>query len=96
MNRAYFSLCIYLKIVGIFNLIEFRLPVTVEYIPESAQEVNFNLICKVKKKTTPLAVNIKAEGFHVASKLVCEDSLGNKVDLASSGVNLINFGEVEF
>ena len=66
-----------------------------EFTPENAQEVNFNLICKVKKKTAPLLVNIKAEGFRVASKLVCEDSQGGKVDLASTGVNLINLGEVK-
>ena len=65
-----------------------------EFTPENAQEVNFNLICKVKKKTTPLMVNIKAEGFKVASKLTCEDSQGNEIDLASSGANLINLGEV--
>lgn len=67
---------------------------TVEFVPENAQEVNFNLVCKVKKKTTPLMVNIKAEGFKVASNLVCEDSQGSKVNLQSSGVNLINLGEV--
>ena len=67
---------------------------TVEFTPEIAQEVNFNLICKVKKKTVPLAVNIKAEGFDVDCKLICEDSQGKKVNLFSSGMNLINLKEV--
>eukprot|EP00794_Sanderia_malayensis_P018879 gene18879-20779_t len=72
-----------------------KLPISVHFCPEIEQEVNFNLVCRVKKKTTPLTVNIKAEGFSIASKLTCEDSQGNKVALSENGMNLINLGEVE-
>ena len=54
------------------------------------------MICRVKKKTTLLVVNVKAEGFSIAAMLVCEDSQGNKVDLFPTGFNLINFGEVRW
>lgn len=54
------------------------------------------MICRVKKKTTLLIVNVKAEGFSIAALLVCEDSQGNKVNLLPTGVNLINLGEVRW
>ncbi len=67
---------------------------SVHFCPETEQEVNFNLVCRVKKKTTPLTVNVKAEGFSILSKLVCEDSQGNKINLSENGVNVINLGDV--
>ena len=61
----------------------------------SAQkEINFNLLCKVKKKTAPLTLNVKAEGYAMMVDVICEDSTGNKVELTSSGLNRIQFGEV--
>lgn len=71
-----------------------RIPICIVYQPTTEAEVNFNLHCRVKKKTTPLTLNVKAEGFCVNVKLACEDSTGNKVNLLQKGTNVINFGEV--
>lgn len=75
-------------------MIFFRFPIKISFKAENEAEVNFNLSCRVKKKTTPLAVNVKAEGFAIRMDLVCEDSLGNRVKLSTKGVNIINFGDV--
>ncbi|XP_057292027.1 hydrocephalus-inducing protein-like [Hydractinia symbiolongicarpus] len=72
-----------------------KIPIYIVYQPTTEAEVNFNLLCRVKKKTTPLTLNVKAEGFCVNVKLSCEDSTGNEVNLLQKGTNLINFGEVE-
>ena len=77
-----------------FVCIFFRFPVKILFKAESEADVNFNLSCRVKKKTSPLAVNVKAEGFAIKMDLVCEDSLGNRVKLSTKGVNVINFGDV--
>ena len=75
-------------------MIFFRFPIKILFKAENEAEVNFNLSCRVKKKTTPLAVNVKAEGFSIKMDLVCEDSLGNRVKLSTKSVNIINFGDV--
>ncbi len=56
--------------------------------------MNFNVLCNVKKKTSPLTLNIKAEGYAMNAQLICEDSQGNKVELTSKGTNRINLGMV--
>ena len=48
----------------------------------------------MKKKTVPLSLNVKAEGYAMEVSLFCEDSSGNKMVLTSSGANRIQFGEV--
>ena len=57
--------------------------------------MNFNLVCEVKRKTLPLTLNVKAEGYSMNCLVLCEDLSGNKVELTSSGLNAINFGEVK-
>ena len=71
-----------------------RIPVKITYKPTSEAEVNFNVVCRVKKKTTPLLINVKAQGFKVNMEVVCEDSNGMKVMLSQNGTNVINFGDV--
>ena len=94
MLNAFIILLILRKKYEILQPFLCRLPIAIEFCPETEQEVNFNMVCRVKKKTTLLVVNVKAEGFSIAALLVCEDSQGNKVNLLPAGVNLINFGEV--
>ena len=71
-----------------------RLSIILRFTPTVQKEVNFNVVCKVKKKTVPLTLNVKAEGFAMKICLICEDSAGNKIELTSSGSNRIQFGEV--
>ena len=50
----------------------------------------------MKKKTSPLTLNVKAEGYAMNAQLICEDSQGNKVELTSKGTNRINLGMVRW
>ncbi|XP_074644164.1 hydrocephalus-inducing protein homolog [Tubulanus polymorphus] len=70
-------------------------PINLYFTPTTDNEVNFNLICNVKRKTQHLSLNVKAEGYTMSSLLMCEDSQGNKIELDQYGFNEINFGEVE-
>ena len=70
------------------------MPVNIFFTPNSEKEVNFNLICEVKRKTLPITLNVKAEGYAMNCLVLCEDATGNKVELTSNGLNTINFGEV--
>lgn len=71
-----------------------RLPIEISFMASAQKEVNFNVLCHVKKKTTPLTLNVKAEGYAMVAQLVCEDSQGTKVELTAKGTNRINLGEV--
>ncbi|XP_068693384.1 hydrocephalus-inducing protein homolog [Montipora foliosa] len=72
-----------------------RLPIEISFTATEEKEVNFNVVCHVKKKISPLTLNVKAEGYAMNAQLICEDSLGNKVELTSKGTNRINLGMVE-
>ena len=69
-------------------------PVRIYFTPNSEKEVNFNLTCRVKRKTTPLMLNVKAEGYSMNCLVLCEDSVGNKIEFSGRAINEINFGEV--
>lgn len=72
-----------------------RLPVMVRFTPTSEAEVNFNVVCNVKRKMDPLRMNMKAEGYGMSAVVICEDSTGNRIELTSEGQNEIAFGHVE-
>lgn len=75
-------------------LLFYSLPITILYTPKMTKEVNFNLLCHVKKKSQQLHLNVKGEGYSMKPVLMCEDSTGNKVELNHKSLNIINFGEV--
>lgn len=60
----------------------------------SDKEVNFNVVCNVKRKTLPLTLNVKAEGYSMNCLVMCEDSMGQKIELDHNAINAINFGDV--
>lgn len=68
----------------------------------SSQVLNFNLVCQVEKKTYPLTLNVKAEGYSVESTVWVEDSNGHSSEalpLLKAGdrevMNTINIGRME-
>ena len=71
------------------------LPVAIYFTPNSDKEVNFNIICRVKRKLLPLKLNVKAEGYTMNCAVMWEDSDGNKQELNSGRVNMLNFGDIE-
>ncbi|XP_052816168.1 hydrocephalus-inducing protein homolog isoform X2 [Mya arenaria] len=71
------------------------LPINLFFKPNSDKEVNFNLVCNVRRKTLPVTLNVKAEGYSMDCTLLCEDSTGNRIQLTPDGLNQIDFKEVE-
>ena len=71
-----------------------RIPMSVSFSPHEEKEVNFNVQIEVKKRTQPICLNVKAEGYSMNAMVMCEDSNGKKVELSPRGVNEINLGEV--
>lgn len=90
LNYASFFICMFCD--GILSFC--RLPIEISFTATEQKEVNFNVICHVKKKISPLTLNVKAEGYAMNAQLICEDSQGNKVELTSNGTNRINLGMV--
>ena len=72
----------------------FRLPITVRFTPSWEKEVNFNVMCTVKRKLMPLSLNVKAEGYSMNCLVTCEDPSGEKTELSGTVRNHINFGRV--
>ncbi|KAI8909684.1 hypothetical protein EDD86DRAFT_206048, partial [Gorgonomyces haynaldii] len=74
-----------------------KLAIEVVFTPSSEKTFNFNLTCVVKKKPTPLKVNIKGEGYEIHETLQTELSDGAIIDLAKGidSENLIDFGQVQ-
>jgi len=70
--------------------------VVVRFTPKWEKEVNFNVVCNVKRKMLPLTLNVKAEGYSMNCLVLCDDSAGNKLELSNSALNHINFGRVSY
>lgn len=84
--------CMILKVNN--SILFSRIPINLNFTANSDKEVNFNLICKIKRKSQPLGINVKGEGYSMNCTLLCEDSNGNKIELTDDGLNEIKFGEV--
>lgn len=71
-----------------------RFPVDIFFTPKQEGDVNFNLICNVKKKAHPLTLNVKAEGYTMNAEVKCKDRTGLITLLTPKETNNINFYEV--
>ncbi|XP_049719569.1 hydrocephalus-inducing protein homolog isoform X3 [Elephas maximus indicus] len=72
-----------------------RLPIDIFFTPKHEGDVNFNLICNVKRKAHPLTLNVKAEGYTMNVEIKCKDRTGSVTLLTPNQTNIINFYEVE-
>ncbi|XP_072492710.1 hydrocephalus-inducing protein homolog isoform X2 [Notamacropus eugenii] len=72
-----------------------RIPIDIFFTPKYEGEVDFNLICHVKKKALPLCLNVKAEGYNMKVEIKCKESDGSVKDLSPLQPNVISFYEVE-
>ncbi|XP_068943597.1 hydrocephalus-inducing protein homolog [Petaurus breviceps papuanus] len=72
-----------------------RKPIDIFFTPKCEGEVNFNLICHVKRKAVPLTLNVKAEGYRMKVEIKCKESDGSVIDLSHLQPNVISFYEVE-
>lgn len=71
-----------------------RFPVHIYFTPTLEGEVNFNLICDVKKKSQPLYLNVKAIGHTMNVSVKCEESHGVVTELNPEHPKQIHFREV--
>ncbi|KAJ8785780.1 hypothetical protein J1605_006740 [Eschrichtius robustus] len=72
-----------------------RFPIDIFFTPKQEGEVNFNLICNVKKKAHPLTLNVKAEGYSMNVEVKCKDKTGTITLLTPNQTTTVNFYEVE-
>ncbi|XP_021570831.1 hydrocephalus-inducing protein homolog, partial [Carlito syrichta] len=72
-----------------------RLPIDIFFTPKQEGDVNFNLICNVKKKVHPLTLNVKAQGYTMNAEVKCKDKSGSITLLTPIQTNIINFYEAE-
>ncbi|XP_076989079.1 hydrocephalus-inducing protein homolog isoform X4 [Tamandua tetradactyla] len=72
-----------------------RFPIDIFFTPKQEGDVNFNLICNVKKKLQPITLNVKAEGYAMNVEVKCKDRTGSLTLLTPNQTNIINFYEVE-
>lgn len=63
-------------------------------MPTMEGEVNFNLICDVNRKASPLSLNVKATGHTMNLTVKYEQSNTVTIELYPDQVNTIHFKEV--
>jgi hypothetical protein len=64
------------------------------FAPQEERPVNYNVIVRVRNKPTPLQLNVKGEGYALSPSLLLELPDDSSLDLSSSGVNTVDFGQV--
>ncbi|KAJ3305286.1 hypothetical protein HDV03_001884, partial [Kappamyces sp. JEL0829] len=74
-----------------------ELPVEILFSPPTEKLFNFNLNCNVRKKPSPITVNVKGEGYKIHESVLVEMPDGTNYELgADSDVpNIIDFGMVQ-
>ncbi|XP_057569314.1 hydrocephalus-inducing protein homolog [Hippopotamus amphibius kiboko] len=72
-----------------------RFPIDIFFTPKQEGDVNFNLICNVKRKAHPLTLNVKAEGYSMNVEVKCKDRTGSITLLTPNQTTTVNFYEVE-
>jgi adenylate kinase family enzyme len=72
-----------------------ELPIEITFLPLSEKLYNFNLMCNVRKKPTPVSLNVKGEGYIIRDSLSLEMADGSICALASDSDNLVDFGLVQ-
>ncbi|KAI8900319.1 hypothetical protein BC833DRAFT_523632 [Globomyces pollinis-pini] len=74
-----------------------EVPIDISFIPPSEKMYNFNLTCNIRKKPTPVTINVKGEGYEIHDSLHMELVDGSMLQLVSGGTaeNSIDFGIVQ-
>jgi hypothetical protein len=72
-----------------------ELPIEINFLPLSEKMYNFNLICNIRKKPTPVTLNVKGEGYIIQDSMNVEMTDGSTCGLSSDSENSIDFGIVQ-
>lgn len=72
-------------------------PIEISFSPPSEKLYNFNLVCNIRKKPSPISVNVKGEGYKIHESLSVEMADGSNYELSSSmdSPNVVDFGIVQ-
>lgn len=72
-----------------------RVQIDVFFTPKQEGDVNFNLICNVKRKAQPVTLNVKAEGYTMNADVKYKDRTGLVTFLTPNQTTIVNFYEVK-
>ncbi|KAJ3115022.1 hypothetical protein HDU96_001327 [Phlyctochytrium bullatum] len=75
-----------------------EVPIEIIFCPSAEKVFNFNLICNVKKKPSPVTLNVKGEGYEIHESIQGEMADGTVFELVSTGQNgenTMDFGQVQ-
>lgn len=64
------------------------------FAPQEERPINYNVIVRVRSKPTPLQLNVKGEGYALSPSLLLELPDDSSLELSSTGVNTVDFGQV--
>ena len=71
-----------------------QLELTAFFGPQLEKAVNYNVVCKVRNKPTPLVLNVKGAGYALHNTLLQELPDGSTLELSAKGINSLDFGQV--
>ena len=73
-----------------------RLPIEISFTAVDKREFIFHLTCNIKKKPTPLTLNVKADVFAISLSLSATDTNGREIALPVDRMaqRTIDFGTV--
>ncbi|XP_047451812.1 hydrocephalus-inducing protein homolog [Mugil cephalus] len=71
-----------------------RLPVTVSFMPSSEGYVSFRLVLRVKSKSEPLALTVKADCFTMSTSVQVEEPDGSLREITPNHRDDLDFGKV--
>ncbi|KAH6588049.1 hypothetical protein BASA50_010912 [Batrachochytrium salamandrivorans] len=74
-----------------------EIPIEVVFSPSSEKVYNLNLECNIRKKPTPVTINVKGEGYEIHGSLQTELVDGTVLELLPSTTqdNILDFGQVQ-
>jgi hypothetical protein len=74
-----------------------EIPIEIIFRPSAEKNFNFNLVCNVRRKPSPVNINVKGEGYTIHESIQGELADGQVYELASgtSYDNVIDFGQVQ-
>ncbi|KAJ3142605.1 hypothetical protein HK100_000034 [Physocladia obscura] len=74
-----------------------EVPIEIMFTPSAEKMFNFNLLCNIKKKPTPVSINVKGEGYEIHESLQSELADGTVFEFASGTNvdNILDFGQVQ-
>jgi hydrocephalus-inducing protein len=72
-----------------------QIPISITLTPDMEKDYNFNLVCDIRNKPTPLSLNVKGQGYAIHDAVQLVDKDGKAVTMSSELANQVNFGALQ-